>query len=95
LYCTDFGRFRLPNGVDRCVLGWYSCRLLAAAFIRADLDLALELLLTLAACGLPVGREAQLVLAYCRQQMVRFGSVADPVRRARWGWPNATSLVFG
>jgi hypothetical protein len=87
LYCTDFGRFRLSDGVDRCALGSYLHRLLAAAFIRADLDLALELLLTLAACGLPLGREAQLALAYCRQQMVRFGSVADPVRRTRWGWP--------
>jgi hypothetical protein len=87
LYSTDFGRFRLPDSVDRCVLGWYLHQLLAVAFIRADLDLALELLLTLATCGLPVGREAQLVLAYCRQQMMRFGSVADPVRRARWGWP--------
>jgi uncharacterized protein DUF6895 len=87
LYCTDFGHFRLPDSVDRCALGWYLHQLLSVAFIRGDLDLALELLLTLAACGLPVGWEAELVLTYCRQQMVRFGSVADPVRRARWGWP--------
>jgi hypothetical protein len=87
LYCTDFRRFRLPDGVDRCALDWYLHQLLAAAFIRADLDLALELSLAMAACGLPVRREGQLVIAYCRQQLVRFGCVADPVRRARWGWP--------
>ncbi|WP_441327614.1 DUF6895 family protein [Kribbella sp. ALI-6-A] len=88
LYAADFG---VGSALDLSPLGEDVSRLLyvwlASSFVRADLDLTVEILLVIACYALPWLEQADICLTFCVQQLLRTGSVTDRVRRRRWAWP--------